>query len=495
MGQLSDLGAHTFRSGLAALSVRVAQAVLSLIAAIVLARLLTPEDFGVVAMIVPFVILTNSMGNQGFQTTLIQSHELRPEHASAFFWFAVRANLALTVGLVVMGFVLAWFYGEARVIPLAVAWGLLIWLLTLTSFQEAMLKRDMRFPSVLIIQLAGSVAGIACGIVAARAGARYWAFFIQVLVVEIVRAPCVYLIGGWRPAAPVAPAARADDAEVSLRSFWRSLAGFRVASWASDQPDRLLVGRLGGARALGIYDTAQRWSSYAFAEPFLSLSDIAVASLSRVRRDPEQYRLFFAREARAILTIGLPVIAFMVVEPASVVRVLLGSQWDAAVPFVRLLGVAAFFGSFTRLTQWVYFSSGTTDRLLRWWLLVQTPVLLASVLAGSSYGPRGVAIGYTAATVTLAIPSLAWCVSGTPLSLVTSLRAAARPTVAALGAALLLAAAAPLLPRQVGAARLAAALAVYATCFLVGWLIVPGGAGAARELIVAVRELRLRSGS
>jgi PST family polysaccharide transporter len=492
LGQLSDLGAHTFRSGLAALSVRVAQAVLSLVAAIVLARLLTPEDFGVVAMVVPFVVLTNGMGNQGFQTTLIQSHELTTGHASAFFWFAVRANLVLTAGFAAMSVALAWFYDEARVIPLAAAWGLLIWLLTLTAFQEAMLKRDMRFPIVLIIQLAGSVAGITCGIAAARLGAGYWAFLVQAVVVEVVRAPCVYLTSRWLPAGP---AAAAGESAAPLRSFWRSLAGFRIASWASEQPDRLLVGRLGGARTLGVYDTAHRWSWYAFAEPFLSLSDIAVASLSRVRRDPEQYRLFFAREARAILTIGLPVIAFMVVEPASVVRVLLGSQWDAAVPFVRLLGVAAFFGSFTRLTQWVYFSSGTTDRLLRWWLLVQTPVLLAAVLAGSSYGPRGVAIGYTAATVTLAIPSLAWCVSGTPLSLVTSLRAAARPTVAALGAALLLAAAAPLLPRHIGAARLAAAVAVYATCFVLGWLIVPGGAGAARELIVAVRELRLRSGS
>jgi PST family polysaccharide transporter len=466
--------------------------VLSLVAAIALARLLTPEDFGVIAMIVPFVIVTNTMGNQGFQTALIQSHELTPEHASAFFWFAVRANLLLTVGLVGTGFVLARFYDEARVIPLAAAWGLLIWLLTLTSFQEAMLKRDMRFPIVLIIQLAGSGAGIACGIAAARLGAGHWAFFVQVIVVEIVRVPCVYLISGWRPGRSTA---RGGDGAAPLRSFWRSLAGFRIASWASEQPDRLLVGRLGGAPTLGIYDTAQRWSSYAFAEPFLALSDIAVASLSRVRHDPPQYRLFFAREVRAILTVSLPVIAFMVVEPASVVRVLLGPQWDAAVPFLRLLGVAAFVGSFTRLTQWVYFSSGTTDRLLRWSLLVQTPVLVAAVLAGSLHGPRGVAIGYAAATVALAIPSLAWCVSGTPLSLVAFLRAAARPTVAAVGAALLLVAAAPLLPREIGASRLAASLAVYGLCFLIGWFATPGGPGAARELIVAVRELRLRSES
>jgi O-antigen/teichoic acid export membrane protein len=487
LGQLTDLGAHTFRSGLAALSVRIAQAVLSLIATVILARLLTPEDFGVVAMVVPFVILTNGMGNQGFQTALIQSHELPNAQATAFFSFAVRANLALAAGFVAMSFVLAWFYDEPRVVALGAAWALLLWVLTLTSFQEAMLKRDMRFPIVLTIQLVALAVGIACGIVAARLGAGYWAFFVQALVVEVVRAPAIHLAGGWWPAGPT------SETAASLRSFWRALAGFRAAAWASEQPDRLLIGRLGGAPTLGIYDTAQRWSWYPFAEPFIALTDIAVVSLSRVRADAAQYRLFFARQARAILTIGLPAIAFIVVEPASVVRVLLGAQWDAAVPYVRLLGVAAFFGAFTRLTQWVYFSSGNADRLLRWWLRVQTPVLVVAALAGVPFGPWGVAVGYAAATVALAIPSLAWSTSGTALRLGTVLHAASRPAIAAVIAGLLLVTASPLLPPEPGALRLAASAGVYAAAFVVGWLVVPGGPRAAHELFAALRELRVRS--
>ncbi|HSJ62946.1 MAG TPA: oligosaccharide flippase family protein [Gemmatimonadaceae bacterium] len=487
MGQLTDLGADTFRSGVAALSVRIAQAVLSLIATFILARLLTPEDFGVVAMVVPFVILTNGMGNQGFQTALIQAHDLPQVRASAFFAFAARANLGLTAGFVAMSVVLAWFYDEPRVMALGAAWALLLWLLTLTSFQEAMLKRDMRFPVVLAIQLAALAVGVACGIAAARLGAGYWAFFVQALVVEVVRAPAVHLTSGWWPSGAVAGAA------ASLRSFWRALAGFRAAAWASEQPDRLLVGRLGGAPTLGLYDTAQRWSWYPFAEPFIALSDIAVVSLSRVRGDAAQYRLFFARQARAILTIGLPAIAFIVVEPASVVRVLLGAQWDAAVPYVRLLGIAAFFGAFTRLSQWVYFSSGTTDRLLRWWLRVQTPVLILAALAGVPFGPWGVAVGYAAATVALAIPSLAWSVSGTPLRLGTVLHAESRPAIAAIVAALLLVTAARLLPAEAGAERLAASAGAYAAAFVFGWLVVPGGPRAAHELFAALRELKPRS--
>lgn len=455
-----------------------------------LARLLTPEDFGVVAMVVPFVILTNSMANQGFQTTLIQAPDLTRPQASTFFWFALRANLLLVAGFIGASFLLAWFYGDRRVIPLAALWGTLIWLITLTAFQEAMLKRQMRFPTVYAIHFASLVIGIAAAIIAARLGAGYWAILVQALTVEVVRATAVYAISRWTPARPASPErAQAEP----LRAFWWSLAGFRFASWAGEQPDRILVGRLGGAQTLGFYDTAHRWSWYAFAEPFITLSDIAVASLSRVRHDAAQYRLFFAREARAILTLGLPVIAFIGMEPASTIRVLLGPQWDGAVPFVRLLCIAAFIGSFTRLTQWVYFSSGATDRLLRWSLLVQLPVLLTSVLLGALAGPRGVAIGYTAATVALAVPSVLWCVRGTPITLGGFLRAAARPVAAALAAALALVAASPLLPEAIGASRLLASLALFIVCFVVGWLAAPGGKGAAHELVLAIRELKRRS--
>src|SRR5690606_8449863 len=142
-------------------------------------------------------------------------------------------------------------------------------------------------------------------------------------------------------------------------------------------------------------------------------------------------------------TIGLSAIAFILVEPGSVVRVLLGPQWDAAVPYIRLLGVASFAAAFTRLTQWVYISSGTTPRLLRWWLAVQTPVLIAAVLIGAREGPFGVAVGYTIATTALALPSLLWCLAGTPLTIGTVLRAALRPVAAAVAAALLLWAASP----------------------------------------------------
>lgn len=451
------------------------------------ARLLTPQDFGVFAMVVPVVLLVNSLANHAFQTTLIQAKALSPVETHELFRFATLVNSLLVAASIVAAFVLAWFYQEPDVVPPVVVWTAALLLLTRTSFQEALLKREMRFPTVLGIQLAGLAFGIVAGVVAALLGAGYWALVVQALVMEAVRAGGVHRVSHWRPggSADGEPAAAAN-----LKSFWLSLAGFRLATWLSEQPDRLLVGRLGGAPTLGIYDTARRWSWYPFSEPFLSLSDVAVASLSSVSREPEQYRRFLSREVRAMLTIALPPIAFTAVESGSVVRVLLGSQWEDAVPYVQLLCIAAFFGSLGRLTQWVFISLGDTRRLLRWSLMVQTPVLLAAVLLGSLGGASGVAIGYTAATVALALPTVAYSVHSTPITTRDFLRAAARPILAVLAGLVVLLSVRPLLPDNLGAARLGAALLIYVPVVILAWLALPGGRAAKRELTAAVRNLR-----
>ncbi len=469
------------------------QTILWLVAAIVLARLLAPEDFGVFAMVVPLVVLVNSIANQGFQTTLIQAKVLSAVDANAFFWFALRITALLVAGLIAAAFVLAWFYEEPRVVPVASVWAAALLPLTLTSFQEALLKREMRFPTVLGIHLAGLVLGIVAGVIAALLGAGYWALLFQALAMDAARAVGINVVSRWRPHGAVGgePAA----ATLRLKAFWLSLAGFRLATWLSEQPDGLIVGRVGGAMTLGVYDTARRWAWYPFSEPFLSLSDVAVASLSSVSGDPQQYQRFLCREVRAILTIALPPIAFTAVESGSVIRVLLGPQWGDAVPYVRLLCIAAFFGSLGPLTQWVYFSLGDARRLLRWSLAVQTPVLLAAVLFGALAGAKGVAIGYTAAIVALSLPAVAYSLHAAPVATRDFLRAAARPALAALLGVAVLVAAQPMLPHNIGAARLGAALAIYAPCVMLAWLILPGGLVSARELAAALRDLWKRETS
>ncbi len=491
-GVRSDLRARSVRSGAIALSARGTLILLNIGSVMVLARILRPEDFGVLAMILPVTILFNSIANFALQTSVIHDEHLDHAKASAIFRGAALRNLALAAIMAALGPVLGRVYHDARAITVAIAWAAVLYLATLSAVHEALLKRQMRFGTVMSANLVGMLLGIVVAIVSARLGARHWALFLQFATMDLFRAAAVWRLCDWRPSLLAADAAARVERKSALE-YWRNLAAFRAVGWLGDHPDRILVGHLGGAATLGLYDSARRWAFYPVTELFMSLSDVAVATFSRVAHDAERYRAFVSRALIPVLALPLPAIAFVGIEARNAVLIMLGDQWLAAVPFVRLMCAAAFIGSLNRITPWLFLSRGETARQLRWSVGFQVPVMLASVLIGSRFGTVGVARGFTIGTCVVALPSLAFALRGSPLSLLDILRIAARPVVASLVGGALLVGLEGWLP-DFGAAlpNLALRLAVFGVFYIALWLGLPGGRTAAADVSEALRELRRR---
>lgn len=486
------MGRRTLAAGLVALLTRTAQSALLLGSSLVLARLLTPADFGIFAMVAPLASLGSDFGNQSFQTAVLQRPEANRADVNAMFWFAARVNLVIATAVAAAGWGLADFYDEPRVIGVAAAWAAAIYLVTLTAFQEAQLKQAMRFPAVSAVQLVSVAISVAVSIAAAARGAGYWALPIQVFVMEACRAIGIHSLSGWRPS-------RQNGASpgsiAAMQRSWRALAGLKMATWINEQPDLAAVGRIGGASAIGLYGTARRWARYPFEEPFIAISDVAVASLSRLSTEADRFHRFVTRGMLAMLTISLPAIALVGVEAPSVVRVLLGPQWALAVPFMRLLSVAALGSALARTSQWICLARARTDRLLRWSLLVQAPAVLIAVLLGRTWGPLGVAAALAAAQVILAVPAIAHNVHGSTIGLGTALRAMGRPLAASLLSAAVLIGLGDRLPHNPGGPRLALAALIYVVGYVGAWLAMPGGVTAARETLAALQDLRPSSRS
>jgi O-antigen/teichoic acid export membrane protein len=482
----SELGTRTVRSGGFALTGRAAQVVLQLGSFLVLARILTPDDFGVIGMVLPFAILTNSIANIGLQTTIIHRETITHDDASALFWAAARINLLLAGGMALLGTLLASLFDEPRVTLVAVAWATIIYYASLGAVHEATLKRQLRFDIVLSLHFVWLAVGTAVGIVLALRGARHWSLVAQTAVLEVGRCTSVWIVCGWRPgrgrnAAPGTLRA--------LRRYWRDLAVFRMLAWCGDHPDRIIVGHVGGAAVLGLYESARRWAWYPFIELFLSLSDVAVATLSRVREDTARYRAAVLNGITAFLALTMPATAFLFVEAGTVVEALLGARWIGAVPFVRLMCIAAFFGALSRITQWLYLSRGDTERQVRWAALT-TACMAVAVLIGASGGALGVAWAFTAINVLLAVPALAFCVRDSAVSTTDTLLAASRPAAVAVAAAAILALVRPLLHGSVPLLDLIASGMMFTSAYLAGWLVVPGGRDTVWEVGRLLRERR-----
>lgn len=482
----ADLGGTSVRSGFIQIGAQSIQLALNFGSGMALARLLVPEDFGLLAMVSSLTALVIAANDFGFAMAAVHREQVDHGQVSALFWVSLKLN-ALTVLLVAcMAPVLAWFYGEERLVAITLAMTLGIFVLGLTTQHQSLLIRQMRFGHLRSVEVGSQLAGIVVGVATALLGAGYWALVYQFLTASVSKSAAMWLVSGWRPARyRGAAGARAPEIGAML-SYGAHLTGFRIISEIGRNLDRVLVGYFSGATAAGLYDNSYRWSLYPVQQIYLPITSVAVAGLSRVQDQPAVFRAWCRAGLLPVFSVAMPALTFMFVEARGVILVLLGEQWLAAVPLFRVLCIAAFASSMTSATRWLYLSLGETKRQFHW-SLIYTPVMVIAVSAGVSWGPYGVAIGFTVGTCLLTYPSIAFCLKTSYLSIGNFFSIAARPALASFGAAALLAAGEPWLTGNGLVVDMSTKCVAFGVAYLIIWAGAPGGKGAVADVWRLVR--------
>ncbi len=486
-----DLEERAVQSGFITFASQPIKLTIGIGSTVVLARLLNPADFGLLAMVTPLIVLINSLRNFGLETALIQREDLDHEQVSALFWLSLKINAVVVTFMVLMAPVLAWFYGEWRVMGITVAMAVGILSLCLAVQHESLLKRQMRFGALTLIEMGAILAGAMVAIGAAFVGAGYWALVLQVVVMQLTQSVSFWLVCGWRPDKYV----RNSKLDTNLRtmvSYGAHLTGFRFINRIGTQLDQILIGYFSGATALGLYSVAQRWAYFSFDKVYIPLFDVAVSSLSRAQHDPKMYRAYCRKGMLPLFALCMPALAFSFVEARNVILVLLGNQWLDAVPLFQLLAIAVFVGSMNRVTKWFYLSGGQTQRQFRWGL-ISTPVMILAVAVGTKWGAYGVAMGFTIATCLLTYPSIAFCLKTMPLSLRDFWGVVWKPAFASLAAAGILFVSRTILPGRGNVfLELLGGLIVFVLAYVLIWIILPGGQQALAESLKNLQILRVK---
>ncbi|GAB5536308.1 MAG: lipopolysaccharide biosynthesis protein [Rubricoccaceae bacterium] len=486
----TDLRARTLRSGAVMMAAQPLRLILGVGATALLARLLSPSDFGLIAMVTPLLPIIAALQNAGFETATVQRESATHDQVSVLFWLGLRINLALVAFLALAGPVLAWLYGHGEL--MGITWTLAggILAVSLASQHESLMKRQMRFEPLTLIDLSSLAAGVGAAIAAALLGAGYWALVLEIVVMQTVRSGLLWMVCRWRPARPVR--SRGLDATGrAMVSYGLHLTGHRLLTRTGAQLDRVLVGALSGATALGLYDMARRWAFFPFNKVYEPIFDVAVSSFSRAQHDPSLYRTYVRRGVLPVFALALPALAFAFAEADAIILLLLGEQWGDVVPLFQLLSVGVYVGTLQRITKWIYLAEGTTARQLRWGM-ISTPILISAVAIGAALGgPRGIALGFMLATVALTGPAVWYCLKPSPLSMQDLIAAVWRPFTASIAAAGLLLVAGEVLPAPDALLSYVVLRAgLYGGLYAVLWHILPGGLQASRDLLRFAREIR-----
>lgn len=418
---MKDLKERTLRGGLAKIFAQGANYVFRIGSLMVLARLLTPKDFGLVGMVTAFTSVLYLFRDFGLSAATVQQVEVSEHQISTLFWVNILFGVILGLLTAAMAPFAVAFYHEPRLFWLTMVLGLLFLFNAAGVQHSALLQRQMRFTALAIIDVISWAASSIVGIVLALAGFSYWALVVSALSYPLVGTLAMWLTTGWIPGRP--------RKGVGLHSMMRFGGGLTLTSiivYVAYNCEKVLLGRYWGADVVGLYGRAYQLGNIPVDNLNSAVNEVAFSALSRVRNDPPKFKSYFLKGYSLVVGLTVPITITAALFAPDLVAILLGPKWKEAAPIFRYLSPTILVFALINPVGPLIFSLGMIGRSLRV-AMVLAPVVICGYLIGLPYGPKGVALGYSTAMVMWAVPHLAWGLHGTVVSLRDIAIAASRP--------------------------------------------------------------------
>jgi PST family polysaccharide transporter len=420
-----------------------------------------------VAAVTSFVQLFKDLG---LSMATVQRAEVTGGQVNALFWVNVAVSALATLITALLSPGIAWFYADPRLVPVTLALASGIFLSGLSVQHEALMKRQMRFTAIAVIEVAAVTASVILAIAAAWLGADYWALVVQQLSRVIFATLGAWIACSWRPSRP-----RWAQGARSMLAFGGHLTGFRLLNYFARNADDILIGRFVGAEALGYYTRAYKLLLAPIELIRNPISNVVIPSLSRLQDKPERFRGYSMRALSIIVFLSMPLITFCFAEADRLVLLALGPQWTEAAAIFRVLAAAAFVQSFNMVTGWSFTSLGQTDRWFKWGILFAL-LIVTSFIAGLPWGAYGVASGYAIANYLILLPSLWYCFKTSHLRIRDVFSTIWRPAVASISASILTIWVASLLPNNLPLIlHVLLSGVIFSLIYLGGWSLLPNG--------------------
>jgi O-antigen/teichoic acid export membrane protein len=370
------------------------------VATVTLARLLTPSDFGVVAMVTTFSLLLANFGTNGFTEVILQFEDVNHVLASNLFWINFGVGVLLTVAFAGAGSVMAQFYRDPRVAHVAVGTSLAILIGSTSVLHVALLKRSMYFTELSVNDITARGVSVAVSILLAFAGWGYWALVAGVIAQPLSSSIGAWILCRWTPGLP----RRAANTVPGVR-FAMNVYGRFTVNYFSRNTDNLLVGWRFNAQALGFYKKAYDLFGLSAGLLVAPLSNIAVSALSRFDPRSAQFRRYFLNALAVTAFVGMGLGTDLTLVGKDVIRLLLGARWGETGRIFMFFGPGIGIMMLYYTHGWLHLSIGRADRWFRWGIAEFACTFLL-FLVGMQWGPAGVAVAWTASFWILTLPAL-----------------------------------------------------------------------------------------
>ncbi len=378
---------------------RALQVLLQVVGLVILARLLSPADFGLVASVGIVTALVQTLLDMGTGAALVQRQRLEAHHPNAVFWFNVCVGFLLAGVVIVAAPTLSGWLNEERLIPIFCWLSFGFPLSVLGATHAALLERESKFRSLMIRSAVASAAGLVIAILLALGGAGVYALVGQSLVMAATSTILLWRSSAWRPGAPSLRGLH------DIASFSGNLFSFNLLNYVHRNADTAIVGRTLGQLDLGLYNVAYRFLLFPLQNITFAINKALLPAYSRRQSEPGGLAAHYIETLRGISLVTAPIMAAIWVAREPMVGMLLGPGWERSADVIQWLAPVGFIQSIVSTSGSVLAACGRTDTL-RTLGIFGVPFLTASFLVGIPWGIEGVAAAYCIANAIWLFPVL-----------------------------------------------------------------------------------------
>lgn len=374
---------------------------IQIISTLVLARLLSPNDYGLLGMAMIFIGFVNIFRDMGLSAAII--HESSPswDLLNSVFWFQFFFAFLCSLGLIVCAPLFAWFYLEPELTPILQLLALSFPLTSLGIVQLALLKKDLAFNTIALIDLTVAISSNIVGVYLAYKGSGVWALVYTNLTRALVSSCLLWGVNAWKPKFKFS-----WQAYKNVLNFSLYLTGYNIFNYLARNADYVIIGRFLGTQELGYYTMAYRIMLYPLRNITMVISRVLFPALSQIKDDNLRFRNLYVKVCLAIALVVFPLMMGLCAVHDLFVMTVLGPKWEPVAWLILILSPVGMIQSIGATVGTIYQAKGKTDTLFMWGISTGCFLTLC-LFIGVNWGIIGVASAYLIVSIILVYPNFA----------------------------------------------------------------------------------------
>ncbi|MFT3738855.1 MAG: MOP flippase family protein [Breznakibacter sp.] len=404
--------------------------IMQMVTTMVLARLITPNDYGLVGMVTAITGFMHIFRDLGLSTATVQKKHLTISDVSSLFWINVSIGFIIFILLIIFSNQIAIFYNEPKLklITYTISLGFVI--SSLGSQHQALLQRTMKFTIITKGQIVSNIVSALIGIFLAINSFGYWSLIIMQLVNPLILTVYFWVKVDWKPLFIVN-----IKKSRHLIKFGSYITGFDIVNYISRNLDNVLIGKFINSAAVGLYSKAYQILMLPIQQLRGPLGQVSMPALSLLQNNKMEFKKYYLKFLNILSFISIPIVCLMLLNSKHIILFFLGEQWIESIPLFQTLALTAIIQPLIGTLGILLMAYGNSKKYF-YWGIMNTIVIVISLVIGVFQGLLILTWSYTIANYLMFIPSLIFCLKNTDISVGDFTKSLLSPLISSIAATL-----------------------------------------------------------